>query len=263
MNENNSFVDDKSVALQLMGIKGSAKRVSFNPKRDRFNIAHSSDTRVHSDLNANRIIINGSHIAIATQYPFPHQLEAQFQMMVDNRTPALVILASNSDIKKSELPDYFSSSATFGMINTRSTIMGNVELGNDIKAKVYKLEITGYQTSIDIPVLHVHNWPDHQTVSPETTHNLVSLIESTVADKRDFYEKRKSRAVNDTEKMLPVIHCKAGVGRTGQTIAAMAMRKYPEINLVSITTDLRVSRNNYMIQTPDQMETLVKMEKNR
>ncbi len=261
MNNNGSFVDNKNTVLQLMGIKGGSESLPHNPKRDRFNIPHCADTIVRKDLNANRIIINDSSIAIATQYPLHHQLEAQFQMMVDNRTPALIILASRSDIQKNRLPQYFSSSETFGQIKTRSTPVRRVELGNAIEAYVFKLEVTGYQAAIDIPVVHVQNWPDHQTINPETTSNLVTLIESIVAEKRTFYENNKSRAVSDPEKMLPVIHCRAGVGRTGQTIAAMAMNRHPELSLVSITKDLRKSRNDLMIQTPVQMETLIQLEK--
>ncbi len=263
MSENNSVEDDKTTALQLMAIKGNAKRASFDPKRDRFNMPHSADTRIHKDLNANRMVINNSNIAIATQYPLPHQLEAQFQMLIENRTPALVILASISDMRKNQLPDYFSMSATYGQVTTRSIAMGNVELGDGIKAQMFKLEVAGFGTSIDMPVIHVHNWPDHQTVSPKATSNLVTLIELTLSEKRAFYEKRKSRAVLDPERILPVIHCRAGVGRTGQAIAAMVMKKNPELSLASITNDLRVSRNNYMIQTPVQMETLVKLEKGK
>lgn len=262
MNENGSFDDNRIAALQLMGIKGGARCFSFNPKRDRFNMSHCVDTSISTDLNANRIMINGNNIAIASQYPYQHQLESQFKMLVDNRTPALIVLASDLDIKNNNLPEYFSHSSTYGQIRTHSTFINHIELGGAIEANVYQLKVIGYEASIDIPVVHVHNWTDHQTVSPETTSNLVTLIESIVADRRSFYEKRKSRAIYDAEKMLPVIHCRAGVGRTGQTIAAMAMKKYPGLNLISITKDLRLSRNDYMIQTPVQMQTLVELEKN-
>ena len=246
--------------LELMKIKGDPEKVAHNPQRDRFKMSFAADTSIRKDLNANRIIINDHNIAIATQYPFPNQIEAQLQMLVDNRTPALIILASHSDIKNNGLPDYFSKSGVFGQIQTSSAFVHSVELGNAIGAKVYHLEIAGYKATIDMPVIHVFNWPDHQTVSQETTTNLVSLIESKVGEKRAFYEEKKSRAIDDPEKLLPVIHCRAGVGRTGQTIAAMAMKKNPELNLASITKDLRQSRNNFMIQTPYQMETLLRME---
>ena len=87
-------MDIKTAVLELMRIKGGAKGGAYNPNRDRFNMPFSADTSIRKDLNANRIRINGSNIAIATQYPYPHQIEAQLQMLVDNRTPALIVLAA-------------------------------------------------------------------------------------------------------------------------------------------------------------------------
>lgn len=260
MDNNSSSEETKKTALLLMGIKGGGKRNPYNKGRDRFNMPFSIETSIRPDLNANRIVIGGNNIAIATQYPYPHQIEATFQMLIDNRTPALVIVASSSDMQRKELPDYFSTSGNFGSINTRSSFINEIDLSDGIKTKIYKLELTSNETSIDIPVIHVQNWPDHQTISPKATSNLVSLIETTVAEKKEFYLTRQSRAALDPQKLLPVIHCRAGVGRTGQTIAAMAMKKYPELSLITITKDLRISRNNYMIEKPVQMETLVDME---
>ena len=252
-------IGERELTLSLMEIKGGARCFAFDPKRDRFTMPHCADSNIRSDLNANRISINGEQIAIAAQYPYHHQLESQFMMLVDNRTPALIVLASDVDIRNNELPEYFSHSFTYGRIKAVSTYTSQVDLSDDIQAKVYRLEVTGYEAAIDIPVVHVYNWPDHHTVSPKATSNLVALIDSIVADKRDFYQKRKSRAIQDPNKLLPVIHCRAGVGRTGQTIAAMAMKRFPEMDLSLITKNIRASRNDYMIQTPAQMETLVKL----
>ena len=96
-------MDIRKLVLELMQIKGHARAMPHDKNRDRFRIPHSADTTIRKDLNANRIIINRKSFAIATQYPFPHQLEAQLQMLADNRTPALVILASDNDIKDNEL----------------------------------------------------------------------------------------------------------------------------------------------------------------
>lgn len=253
MSENGSFVE------QLMSIKGDARGILYDPKRDRFNMPHSANTSVRNDLNANRIIIDGNNIAIATQYPFAHQVEAQLQMLLDNCTPVLIVLASTKDIQNHQLPEYFSGSATVGEIQTVSKFLDYIDLGNTIEAKLFQLIVTHDQKTIDIPVVHVFNWPDHRTVSPETTSNLVALIDSKVAEKRAVYAEIKHPVMDETDIMLPVIHCKAGVGRTGQTIAALAMEKYPALTLQSITKDLRASRNNLMVQTPYQMETLVKL----
>ena len=253
MRENGSAVET------LMSIKGEAIGIPYDADRDRFNMPHCAETNVSPTLNANRIVVDGINIAIATQYPFPHQLEAQLQMLLDNRTPVLIILASSTDIQNNQLPQYFSGSGTYGEIQTHSKFVDYIDLSNTIEAKVFSLTVTGDQDSIDIPVLHVYNWPDHRTVSPATTRKLVALIESTIAESRISLEQNTRSAIDEIEKMLPVIHCKAGVGRTGQTLAAMVMNKYPELTLESITKDLRASRNDRMIQTPHQMTTLLEL----
>lgn len=249
-----------SKAELLMGIKGAARRIPFNPKRDRFNLTYSIDTCIRKDLNANFIKVDGDIVSIATQYPYDHQVEGQLQLLVDNRTPVLVVLASDKDIIRDDLPEYFSKSSRYGEISVKSKLTDTIDLGNSIEARTYQLDISGYQATVSIPVIHVHNWPDHHTIKPESTLKLVNLIESISGHKKDFYIQRKSRAIYDPEKLLPVIHCRAGVGRTGQTIAAMMLHSKPHLNLASITKDLRVSRNDYMIQTLVQMETLVQLE---
>jgi len=253
MRENGSFVEE------LMGIKGDAVGIPYNSERDRFNMPHCAHTSIREELNANRIVVDGKNIAIATQYPLPDQVEAQLQMLLDNCTPVLIVLASTTDIRNNLLPEYFSGSHTYGDIQTNSSFVDYIDLGREVEAKVFKLNICKYAESLDIPVLHVYNWPDHRTVSTETTSKLITLIESNIADKRALLELTRHPAIADNEKMLPVIHCKAGVGRTGQTLAALVMNRNPELTLESITKDLRASRNDRMIQTPYQMETLVKL----
>lgn len=246
-------------AKLLMGIKGPAERLLFEPKRDRFNLSHSVKTSVRRDLNANFIAVDGLNIAIATQYPYQHQVEAQLQLLVDNRTPVLVVLASSNDIFNDNLPRYFALSEKYGEISTRCTHERSISLAMATRLEIHRLEISGYKATVSVPVIHVHNWPDHHTIDIDATLELVDIIESIAADKRNFYAQRNSRAVGDAKRMLPVIHCRAGVGRTGQTIAAMVMTKWPQLSLLSIVRDLRVSRNNHMIQTQAQMDTLVRL----
>ncbi len=254
--------DIKTEAKYLMAIKGGARCFPYDSQRDRFDLLHSAETSIRPDLNANAIVINQENIAIATQFPYPYQIEAHLQMLVDNRTPVLVVLASATDMKDHKLPDYFSQNLPLGFINTTVEHLETKDLGTDIEAKIYNMSITGYSADVEVPVIHVHNWPDHQTVSSEATMNLVNLIESTIASKRSFYAERGSRAVNDPKRMLPVIHCRAGVGRTGQTIAAMVMQRNKEQPLHVIMRELRHSRNDFMVQTRPQMETLVEIDRN-
>ena len=116
-------MDRKVYVEQLMGIKGGANNIHYDAERDRFKMPHSADTRVRDDLNANRIVVDGKNIAIATQYPLDHQIESQLQMLLDNHTPVLVILASVTDIQNHQLPEYFSGNKSFGGIETQSKFM--------------------------------------------------------------------------------------------------------------------------------------------
>lgn len=66
-------------------------------------------------LPANRVQIAGQNVAIACQYPKP--MEDYFKMLVANRTPALVVLASEKDINPEfgeKLPEYFRKSNQYG-----------------------------------------------------------------------------------------------------------------------------------------------------
>ncbi len=250
--------NELSPVEQLMAIKGEARGIAYDADRDRFNMPHSADTNISDSLNANRINIAGRSFAIATQYPLADQVEPHLKMLLDNATPVLVILASKTDIQNHQMVEYFAGAAKYKAIETQSKFVDYIDLDSVIEAKIFQLTVSGYGKAIEIPVIHVHNWPDHRTVSVEVTSKLVALIESTV--EKSLADATVSDETLDADKKLPVMHCKAGVGRTGQTLAAMAMKQHPELSLASIIKDLRLSRNNRMVQTPHQMKTLMEMD---
>lgn len=237
----------RSNVEQLMEIKGGAQIASHDSERDRF-MSFNEDTSIGSGLNANTIVIDNLPIAIATQYPYKHQVEAQLRLLIEQRAPILVVLASSTDIQNSQLPAYFAGSASFGELTTKSKFEDYIDLSETTEVKVFRLTISDCGSSFEIPVLHVHNWPDHRTIRPETTVKLVKLIESSIT----------ANGQADSTA-LPVIHCKAGVGRTGQTIAAMALKNHPELSLGNIIKDMRASRNDQMVQNNKQMRTLVEI----
>ncbi|WP_051902151.1 protein-tyrosine phosphatase family protein [Photobacterium sanctipauli] len=246
-----------------MSIQGKARSLPFNQERDRFSLPHSPDTQVTPSLNANRIKVGDTFLAIASQYPFEHQLENHFKMLVENRTPVLLVLASLDDIERDRLPEYYAKSGQYGQIKTQVKLINKEAFGDGIIAKIYQLNVSGYDASVTIPVVHVFNWPDHQTVGASVTTRIVTLLQSIHAETEGFYQVRGSRAVLDENKLLPVIHCRAGVGRTGQIITAMAMQRYPHLSLENIIQSIRASRNDYMVQTPVQMDTLVRLYNRR
>jgi len=91
-------------------------------------------------------------------------------------------------------------------------------------------------------VLHFHytSWPDHGT--PETAGQLLAFIQ------------KSSQSSRDTDGPI-VVHCSAGVGRTGAYIVIDAMlRQMQSIGKLDIDGYLGYIRHqrNYLIQTIDQ-----------
>lgn len=233
-------------------------------KLNRFrDIQANKATAVRADLNANYVQV-GAHRSIACQYPLESQLESHLQMLFDNRTPVLAVLASAHEIANPQfkMPDYFRQSGQYGAVSVKSDHKMSVDLGDGIQADVYQMALTmpgSGKKGIQVPVVHVSNWPDKTAVSAEVTEQLSALLEQKTQEKRAIYEKAGSSAVGDANKLLPVVHCRAGVGRTAQVIGSMAMhdQRNAALSTEEVVSDMRTSRNGVMVQKPEQLEVLM------
>ena len=213
-------------------------------------------------LPANRVQVGGANVAIASQYPTAGQLESYFGMLAANRTPVLVVLASDHDIAKSQgggnpLPPYFSQSGQYGKVAVSAREGSQTQLAGGLEVRAYQLAVQdGGGKKISIPVLHVPNWADFGAQGPVALKALAEHVNAVKEKQIGVYQRGNSSALNDSDKLLPVIHCRAGVGRTGQLIAAAELLKPGASSLESIVGDMRRSRNHLMVQTAEQLNTL-------
>ncbi|HHB1474833.1 TPA: protein-tyrosine phosphatase family protein [Yersinia enterocolitica] len=224
-------------------------------------------TQLNKNLNANKISITENHIANAGQYPKDEQIKAHLTMLADNRTPCLLVLAGEDEVGEPGYKDYFRQDTD----DSKSILKYKYNLGSitqsdsssfNIFAKKYLLKTKDSQgKEINIPVIHVINWPDKKSLPMSVLKNMVNLVNKQIDMSRESYKNGKSRHMKDPEKMLPVVHCKAGVGRTGTFIAEYYMSNHPDnnVSLERIIEDMRTSRNNHMVQKIEQLDTLVEI----
>lgn len=211
------------------------------------------ETLVHApdgtSLHANEITVNGDKFAIATQFPTKTLMQSHLKMLAHNNTPILVVLASDADIDvnpKKTIP-YFKNDGQYGNVNVKTKLLNEERITRALGAKQYLMTITcGKSDPVNVPVLHVTNWPDHKSIDSESLHLLDQRIDK-ILDENPTYQNVKMG--------LPVIHCRAGVGRTGQLLAVRAVNKQ-DIDFFTAVEDIRKSRSPLMVQMSAQLEGL-------
>lgn len=212
-------------------------------------------------LPANRMPINGVNMAIATQYPKAEFLESHFKMLMANRTPVLVVLASQAEIdtirEPNPMPAYFEQDAQYGSVAVEAQKQDQKDI-NGLIVQNYQLKLQASGNEFDLPVIHVTNWADCTAITVDQALQLVEIVNQVKSKRCDELQKMSEPLAND--KLLPVVHCRAGVGRTGQLIATMSLVNHTfdkkKYSVESTIEDMRTSRNHFMAHTSSQLDTV-------
>ncbi|XP_072318757.1 protein tyrosine phosphatase receptor type Db isoform X8 [Eucyclogobius newberryi] len=184
---------------------------------------------------------------IATQGPLPETFGDFWRMVWEQHTANIIMMTKLEE--KSRMPSYFFSKVkcdqywptrgteTYGLIQV--TLLDTVELAT-YSVKTFALYKSGSNEKREVRHFQFTAWPDHGV--PEHPTPFLAFL-------------RRIKACNPPDAGPMVVHCSAGVGRTGCFIVIDAMTeriKHEKTMDIYGHVTLMRSQRNYMVQTEDQ-----------
>ncbi|XP_017598986.1 PREDICTED: receptor-type tyrosine-protein phosphatase F isoform X14 [Corvus brachyrhynchos] len=176
---------------------------------------------------------------IATQGPLPETLSDFWRMVWEQRTATIVMMTRLEEKSRVKCDQYWPSrgTETYGMIQV--TLLDTVELAT-YTVRTFALYKNGSSEKTELRQFQFMAWPDHGV--PEYPTPILAFL-------------RRVKACNPTDAGPMVVHCSAGVGRTGCFIVIDAMlermKHEKTVDIYGHVTCMR-SQRNYMVQTEDQ-----------
>ncbi|XP_043971152.1 protein tyrosine phosphatase receptor type Db isoform X13 [Gambusia affinis] len=184
---------------------------------------------------------------IATQGPLPETFGDFWRMVWEQHTANIIMMTKLEE--KSRMPSYFFSKVkcdqywptrgteTYGLIQV--TLLDTVELAT-YSMRTFALYKSGSNEKREVRHFQFTAWPDHGV--PEHPTPFLAFL-------------RRVKACNPPDAGPMIVHCSAGVGRTGCFIVIDGMteriKHEKTVDIYGHVTLMR-SQRNYMVQTEDQ-----------
>ncbi|XP_051941095.1 receptor-type tyrosine-protein phosphatase S-like isoform X15 [Hippocampus zosterae] len=184
---------------------------------------------------------------IATQGSLPETFGDFWRMVWEQHTANIIMMTKLEE--KSRMPSYFFSKVkcdqywptrgteTYGLIQV--TLLDTVELAT-YSVRTFALYKSGSSEKREVRHFQFTAWPDHGV--PEHPTPFLAFL-------------RRVKACNPADAGPMIVHCSAGVGRTGCFIVIDAMveriKHEKTVDIYGHVTLMR-SQRNYMVQTEDQ-----------
>ncbi|XP_056329239.1 receptor-type tyrosine-protein phosphatase F isoform X4 [Danio aesculapii] len=176
---------------------------------------------------------------IATQGPLPETLSDFWRMIWEQRASTIVMMTRLEEKSRVKCDQYWPirGTETYGMIQV--TMLDAVELAT-YSVRTFALYKNGSSEKREVRQFQFMAWPDHGV--PEYPTPILAFL-------------RRVKACNPPDAGPMVVHCSAGVGRTGCFIVIDAMlermKHEKSVDIYGHVTCMR-SQRNYMVQTEDQ-----------
>ncbi|XP_078129180.1 receptor-type tyrosine-protein phosphatase R [Sander vitreus] len=236
-----NFIDPKELDVPNHGTKNRYKTILPNPHSRVILKSKSCNDLLSSYINANYIrgYLGDEKAFIATQGPMVNTVNDFWQMAWQEEAPVIVMITKLKEKNEKCVLYWPEKRGIYGKVEV---LVNSIRECEHYTARSLTLKC-GNQTRV-LQHYWYTSWPDHKT--PDSTMPLLQLMEDVETDRRT------------AAAMGPVIvHCSAGIGRTGcfiaTTIGCRQLQLEGVVDVLSITCRLRADRGG-MIQTGEQYE---------
>ena len=220
-------------------------------ERTRFTI--DGDRRFY--YNANWVLDKKMLVA---QAPLAFEIAEFWRMAVVSNCSAIAMLVNPGDSSSEywpapgqeiEISSFIDRTASIKVRNISETTLDRVQ-GHNIKQRVFQVRIGNQEPHI-ITQFHLENWPDHGLVPAEVLGKFIQTL-------------NRHNEKNPEKPLL--VHCSAGLGRSGTLVAAMELNaRYREGDdlqrlLFNVASEIRDPDRGRvgLIQHPGQYELSAK-----
>ncbi|XP_068128852.1 receptor-type tyrosine-protein phosphatase R [Hyperolius riggenbachi] len=236
-----NFMDPKEIDIPSHGTKNRYKTILPNPASRVCLKPKNAKDALSTYINAN--FIRGYRGAektyIATQGPMINTVNDFWQMAWQEDVPVIVMITKLKE-KNEKCMLYWPEKR--GIYGNVEVLVNSVSEHDHYTTRVLTLK----QGSQSRTVKHYWytSWPDHKT--PDSAQPLLQLMLDVEDDRKSF-----------TGRGPVVVHCSAGIGRTGCFIAtSIGCRQLKDegvVDVLSIVCKLRMNRGG-MVQTSEQYQ---------
>jgi len=245
---------------QLKSFEGFSEATqAYNMPKNRYtNILPYNNTRVmlssvegvegSNYINAN-FVKAGDHSFIASQAPLVSTFDDFYRMVWEHNVTVVVMLTRLVEANKVKADNYLpydtSLPVQFGDILVE--IVGSETSNEDNRYLSKTVKMTKDGQVKHFTHYHYLDWPDHGVPTPDP---MLRMME-TVIKEQEAYSNN-----NNTPSGPQVVHCSAGIGRTGTWIAlthlleeiqkASEAKQVPSFNLMKSIDNLRTQRSGML-----------------
>ncbi|XP_059496485.1 receptor-type tyrosine-protein phosphatase H-like isoform X2 [Stegostoma tigrinum] len=175
---------------------------------------------------------------IAAQGPLPNTLEDFWRMIWEQRTGVIVMLTNCMEGIRVKCERYWPLDYTPCAYGNITVTVSSETILSDWTIRDFSIRKAGSSELRSVSHFHFTAWPDHGV--PKTTEKLIA------------FHKILRGHLNRSNQGFPIVHCSAGVGRTGTLIALdYLLQQMEQEGLVDVYGIVRKMRQNrpLMVQT--------------